>query len=38
MGKKQGLIIFGISLVLLFTGIALATSSASSDIEIYALL
>ena len=38
MNKKQGILI-GIALVLLFTGIALATStnlSASSDIEIYA--
>jgi hypothetical protein len=35
MGKKK-ILIFGIALVLLFTGIALATSSASSDVEIYA--
>ena len=35
MNKKQGILI-GIALVLLFTGIALATSSASSDVEIYA--
>ena len=38
MNKKQG-ILLGITLVLLFTGIALATSihlSASSDVEIYA--
>ena len=38
MGKKK-ILIFGIALVLLFTGIALATStnlSASSSIEIYA--
>ena len=35
MNKKQGLLI-GIALMLLFTKIALATSSVSSDIEIYA--
>ena len=35
MNKKQG-ILLGIALMLLLTGIALATSSASSDIEIYA--
>jgi len=38
MNKKQG-ILTGIALMLLFTGIALATSttlSASSDVEIYA--
>ena len=35
MNKKQGLLI-GIALVLLSTGIALSTSSASSDIVIYA--
>jgi len=35
MNKKQGVLI-GIALVLLFVGIALATSSASSDVEIYA--
>ena len=35
MNKKQALLI-GIALVLLFTGIALATSTASSDVEIYA--
>ena len=35
MNKKQGILI-GIALVLLFAGIALATSSASSDVEIYA--
>ena len=35
MNKKQGLII-GIALMLLFTGIALATSSASPDVVIYA--
>ena len=35
MNKKQGLII-GIALVLLFTGIALATSSASPGVVIYA--
>ena len=37
INKKQGMLI-GISLVLLFIGIASATSSASSDVEIYALL
>ena len=38
MNKKQAILI-GIALMLLFTGIALATStnlSASSDVEIYA--
>ena len=35
MNKKHGILI-GIALVLLFVGIALATSSASSDVEIYA--
>ena len=35
MNKKQEILI-GIALVLLFTGIALATSSASSEVEIYA--
>jgi hypothetical protein len=35
MDKKKALI-FGIALVLLFTGIALATSSPSSDVVIYA--
>jgi len=35
MNKKQG-ILTGIALVLLFTGIAIATSSASSNVEIYA--
>ena len=35
MNKKQGLL-FGIALMLLFVGIAIATSSASSNIEIYA--
>lgn len=35
MDKKKALI-FGIALMLLFTGIALATSSASSEVEIYA--
>jgi hypothetical protein len=35
MNKKQGILI-GIALVLLFTGIALATSSPSSDVVIYA--
>ena len=35
MNKKQGILI-GIALVLFFTGIALATSSASPDIQIYA--
>jgi len=36
MNKKKALI-SGVALVLLFTGIALATSSVSSDVEIYAL-
>ena len=35
MNKKQAVLV-GIAFVLLFTGIALPTSSASSDIEIYA--
>ena len=35
MNKKHGILI-GIALVLLFVGIALATSSAPSDVEIYA--
>ena len=35
MNKKRG-ILFGIALMLLFTGITLATLSPSSDIEIYA--
>ena len=35
MNKKQWILI-GIAFVLLFTGIALATSSPSSDVEIYA--
>ena len=35
MNKKQG-ILTGIALMLLFTGIALATSNTSSDVEIYA--
>jgi len=35
MNKNQGLLL-GIALMLLFTGIALATSSASSDVIIYA--
>ena len=35
MNKKQ-VVLIGIALVLLFTGIALATSSASSDVIIYA--
>ena len=35
MNKKQGILI-GIALTLLFTGIALATPSASSDVVIYA--
>ena len=33
--NKQGILI-GIALILLFTAIALATPSASSDVEIYA--
>ena len=35
MTKKQGILI-EIALVLLFTWIAIATSSASTDVEIYA--
>jgi len=35
MNKKQA-VLTGIALMLLFTGIALASSSASSDVEIYA--
>ncbi|MGB3458244.1 MAG: hypothetical protein WBB08_02890 [Halobacteriota archaeon] len=35
MTKNQG-ILLGTALMLLFTGIALATSSASSDVIIYA--
>ena len=35
MNKRQGVLI-GIALVLIFTGIALATTSASPDVEIYA--
>jgi hypothetical protein len=35
MNKKHEILI-GIALILLFTGIALATSTASSDVEIYA--
>ncbi|MCK4397672.1 MAG: hypothetical protein KAV25_01620 [Methanophagales archaeon] len=35
MNKKQGVLI-GTALMLLFTGIALATSSASSNVIIYA--
>ena len=35
MNKKHGILI-GIALMLLLTGIALATSSAPSDVEIYA--
>ena len=35
MNKKQGILI-GIALILLFTGIALATSSASPGVVIYA--
>jgi hypothetical protein len=35
MNKKWGLLI-GIAFVLLFSGVASATSSASSDVEIYA--
>ena len=35
MNKKPG-ILLGIALVLLFVGIAMATSSASPDVEIYA--
>ena len=35
MNKKHALVL-GIALMLLFTGIALATSSATSDVIIYA--
>jgi hypothetical protein len=35
VNKKQGILV-GVTLVLLFTGIALATSSPSSDVVIYA--
>jgi len=35
MNKKQGILI-GIILILLFTEITLATSTASSDVKIYA--
>ena len=35
MNKKQG-ILLAIALMLLFAGIVLATSSSSSDVEIYA--
>ena len=34
--KIHKVLIFGLAFALLFTGIALATSSASSDVEIYA--
>ena len=36
MNKNQG-VLLGIALTLLFTGMAIATSSASSDVKIYAL-
>ena len=35
MNKKQGIVI-GITLICLFTGVALATASATSDVIIYA--
>jgi hypothetical protein len=35
MNKKQGILI-GIALMLLFTGIAIVSSSATSDVIIYA--